>query len=139
MMGPYRKSRLGWIILGLVLFLVGEGYASGYEWLLGVWSGTYTQTTTSGPATLTIRDEVGTLKWTFTATPRNGKAEAEGIVTTFDASSAEFEGKFTSHWISGYIGTGTKMILTGSPSALSGSSITERGNIPTALELTKGK
>jgi hypothetical protein len=138
-MRPHWTFRFGWIVVGLVLLLVGDGHASSHEWLLGVWSGTFTQQTGSGPCTLTVRDEAGKLKWTWTATPRGGKAEAEGVVTRFDASSAEIEGKFTSHWINGYLGTGLKMSLAGSPSRLSGSGVSERGNIPTTLELTKGK
>jgi hypothetical protein len=134
-----RVYGLASVIAALVLSLVGDGHASSHEWLLGVWSGTFSQTGGSGPVTLTIRDEAGTLKWTWTATPRSGTAEAEGIVTEFDASSAEIEGKFTAHWINGYIGTGYKAILAGSPSTLSGSGITARGNVPTTMELTKRK
>jgi hypothetical protein len=69
----------------------------------------------------------------------NGTPPEEGIATKIDASSVELEGKFISHWVRGYVGIGLKMSLTGSLSALSGSPITERGNIPTTVELTKAK
>jgi hypothetical protein len=137
-----RLSQCGWAVMALVLSLAADGNAQSQEWLLGMWSGTFRISTLAGgsnPATLTIRDEAGTLKWTWTGTPRMGTAVAEGIVTKFDASSVELEGKFVSHWVPVFLGTGFRMSLTGSPSALSGSSISERSNTSATQEFTKGK
>ena len=87
-----RLSQYGLAVIALVLSLSADGNAQSQEWLLGNWSGTFrigTLGAASNPATLTIRDEAGTLKWTWTGTPRAGTAVAEGIVTKADASSAE--------------------------------------------------
>ncbi len=140
----FRLSQCGFAVIALVLSMAADGTAQSHEWLVGMWSGTYTQrvgaTPVSGTATLTVREEAGTLKWTRTGeSSREGKAVAEGVVTKVDASSAEFEGKYISHWLPRYIGTGTTMSLTRSPSGLSGGSMSELGRFPTTLELTKGK
>lgn len=134
-----RFSRCGWAVIALLLSIAADGNAQSHEWLVGLWSGTYTQLLRPVSCTLAVRDEGGKLQWTFTANRREGPFEAEGIVTKFDASSAELEGKFISHFTQDYVGTGFKMTLTGSPNTLSGSWITERGSIPATLKLIKGK
>ena len=135
----FRLSRYGLAGLALVLSVAADGKAQSNDWLLGAWSGTWKQADRSGPIAFTFREESGMLKWTMTIPVRGGTAEAEGVVTKFDASSAELEGKFTAHTLNGWLGSGYKVHVTGTTNALSGWAIAERTKSPTTVELTKGK
>ena len=102
-----RLSQCALVVMALVLSVAADGNAQSHEWLLGNWAGTFGEATTpgmsSGSGTLTVREEAGTLKWTWTGVVSGaGKTEAEGVVTKVDASSAELQGKLTSHYIPTY-------------------------------------
>ena len=129
---------LGLMFATLVLFLFGAGDASNHEWLLGAWSGKGAVGNITEPATLRIRDDAGQLTWTLSIDGRALKAEAEGAVATSDASSAELVGKYVSHSVSDYIGSGVTISLKNLPNALSASGTSKRGNRPFTLDLTKG-
>ena len=128
---------LGLMFATLALFLFGAGDASNDAWLLGAWSGKGSLENITEPATLRIRDDGGQLTWTLSIEGRGLKAEAEGAVATSDASSAELVGKYVSHSLADYTGSGVRISLKGSPKALSASGIGERGNRPFMLDLTK--
>jgi len=128
---------LGLMFATLALFLFGAGDASNDAWLLGAWSGKGALENITEPATLRIRDDGGQLTWTLSIEGRALKAEAEGAVATSDASSAELVGKYVSHSLADYTGSGVRISLKGSPKALSASGIGEQGNRPFTLDLTK--
>lgn len=138
-----RLSPCGLAVIALVLSVAADGVAQSHEWLLGRWSGTYGEATTpgmsSGSGTLTVREEAGTLKWTWTGVGRGGKTEAEGVVTKVDASSAELQGKLTFHYVPTFIGISVKLSLTLSPSGLSGTGWNEQLDSTGVWEFTKGK
>lgn len=138
-----RLSSCGLVVIALLLSVAANGNAQSHEWLLGNWSGTYGDAATpgvsSGSGTLTVREEAGTLKWTWTGVGRGGKTEAEGVVTKVDASSAELQGKLTFHYVPTFIGVSVKLSLTVSPSGLSGKGWNERLDSTGAWEFTRGK
>ena len=138
-----RLSPCGLVVIALVLSVAADGSAQSHEWLLGDWSGTYREATTpgvsSGSGTLTVREEAGTLKWTWTGVGRGGKTEAEGVVTRVDASSAELQGKLTYHYVPTFIGVSVTVRLAVSPSGLSGTGWNDQLNSTGMWEFTKGK
>ena len=139
-----RLSQCGLVVIALVLAVAADGNAQSHKWLLGDWSGTFgkgtTAGTSSGSGTLTVREEAGTLKWTWTGVVSGqGKTEAEGIVTKVDASSAELQGKLIFHYIPTFIGVSVKMSLRVSPSGLSGAGWNDQINSTIPWEFTKGK
>src|SRR4029453_12204885 len=139
-----RLSQCALVVMALVLSVAADGNAQSHEWLLGNWAGTFGEPTTSGMSsgsgTLTVREEAGTLKWTWTGVVSGGgKTEAEGVVTKVDASSAELQGKLTSHYIPTFIGVSVKVSLRASPSGLSGTGWNEQINSTTAWQFTKAK
>ena len=138
-----RLSQCGLVVIALVLSVAADGNAQSHEWLLGNWPGTYGEAAepgiSSASGTLTVREEGGTLKWTWTGVGRGGKSEAEGVVTKVDASSAELQGKLIFHYIRTFIGVSVKMSLRVSPSGLSGTGWNDQINSTIAWEFTKGK
>jgi hypothetical protein len=139
-----RLSQCNWVVIALVLSVAADGNAQSHKWLLGNWSGTFgdaaTPGTSSGSGTLTVREEAGALIWTWTGVVSGaGKTEAEGVVTKVDASSAELQGKLTSHYVPTFIGVSVKVNLRTSPSGLSGTGWNEQINSTTAWQFTKKK
>jgi len=138
-----RLSQRGLVVIALVLSVAADGNAQSHEWLLGNWSGTYREATTPGissaSGTLTVREEAGTLKWTWTGVGTGGKSEAEGVVTKVDASSAELQGKLTSHFIPTFVGMSVRATLAVSPSGLSGTGWNDQINSTAVWEFTKRK
>src|SRR5512132_2868573 len=138
-----RLSLCGLVLIALVLSVAADGNAQSHEWLLGNWSGTNREATTPGMSsasgTLTVREEAGTLKWTWTGVGRGGKSEAEGVVTKVDASSAELRGTLTFHYVPTFIGMNVKVSLTASPSGLSGTGWNDNVNSTSVWEFTKAK
>lgn len=138
-----RLSQCGLVVIALVLSVAADGNAQSHEWLLGNWAGTYSEATepgiSSASGTLTVREEGGTLKWTWTGVGRGGKSEAEGVVTKVDASSAELRGTLTFHFVPTFIGMSVKVSLTVSPSGLSGTGWNDQINPTAVWEFTKGK
>ena len=139
-----RLSQCGWVVIALVLSVAADGNAQSHEWLLGKWSGPFgeakTPGTSAGSGTLTVREEAGTLKWTWTGVVSGGgNIEAEGVVTKVDASSAELQGKLTFHYIPTFIGVSVKANFRPSPSGLSGTGWNDQINSTTAWELTREK
>ena len=138
-----RLSPCGLVVIALVLSVAADGDAQSHEWLLGNWSGTYREAATpgvsSGSGTLTVREEAGTLKWTWTGMGRGGKTEAEGVVTKADASSAELQGKLTFHYVPTFIGVSVRVRLAVSPSGLSGTGWNDQLDSTGVWEFTKEK
>ena len=138
-----RLSQCGLVVIALVLSVAADGNAQSHEWLLGNWSGTYGEARepgiSSASGTLTVREERGTLKWTWTGVGRGGKSEAEGVVTEVDASSAELRGTLTFHYVPTFIGMSVKVSLRDSPSGLSGTGWNDQINSTAVWEFTKGK
>lgn len=138
-----RLSQWAVVVIALVLSVAADGNAQSHEWLLGNWSGTYSEATepgiSSASGTLTVREEGGTLKWTWTGVGRGGKSEAEGVVTNVDASSAELRGTLTFHYVPTFIGMSVKVSLRVSPSGLSGTGWNDKINSTAVWEFTKGK
>ena len=136
-----RLSQWGVVVIALVLSVTADGNAQSHEWLLGDWSGTYSQPTepgiSSASGTLTVREEGGTLKWTWTGVGKGGKSEAEGVVTKVDASSAELQGKLTDHYVPTFIGMSVKVSLRVSPSGLSGTGWNDQINSTAVWQFTK--
>jgi len=135
----FRFSLYGLGVIALVLSLAADGDAQSNEWLIGVWSSEGGIGALASRGTYTFRNEGGVLKWATTFEGRNFKMAAEGVVVSSDASSAELTGKYTSATNQEYVGSGVKVSLKGSPSALTGSGISEYGNRAWTMTLTKNK
>lgn len=134
-----RVSQGGLAVIALVLTVAADGHAQSHDWLVGTWSGEGGFGTITLSGGYTFRNEDGVMKWTSTFEGRTFKSSAEGTVISSDASSAELAGKYVSASNPAYVGSGVKVSLKGSPSALSGSGISEYGNRPFTVTLTKNK
>src|SRR5262245_25906355 len=91
-----RRLQLCEGIVFLLLLFAGDGHAETPDWLLGAWSGTATVGKATVQSTLVLRDESGTVRWTWTAGgPGIAAVEAEGTVTASMGSYVRLEGRYT--------------------------------------------
>ena len=138
-------NRIGLLAIVIVLGIVGPQVSSilaqedAAKGIVGVWEGTGTTGTTSGPNRLVFFQDGNKLNWKWSWEASFGKGEAEGTVTKIALPSLELNGAYTSHPNPRVGKSPVTMNLTVQDDQIQGSGLTASVNTSFTLKLTKKK